>query len=586
LDFRKLGGSWKKDRKRSKNNLRALHGQKGQGRFRAFALGTDAEWSTVAEGMNGLERTVITGYLRSPEFTVSDPEPLASGTTSTTVTITGARDTTGPLLGPDARNWLIIRLAHYLAAYPHITVTYDGEPLDPTSITERDVKIALDASLGGDHGVPMVRIMEWKPNIVGLRPSLILCDDDGVALHEITDAISSGNLKVTGYIVWAGFTEHVNDLLLGETGHPILTPIIAAARQTLAKYVEDRSGEERQRIIDQWKARRVYPYEKAPATPVERRERQVFDVVAATAASAVPDDPRAARLSLRLLKQALEQSPGALHRVLQEVLDLTAEQVADFDRLLQTTSLSAIIAATTRVTDRLLFLDDLQRLLFAPDGKKAVRERDQLHEILANDRTWVFGEEYALVVSDKTLTKVLEAHLHQLGDDRPIMGPVTDIRGNRSRRIDLMLSKAVQGPDGLRHLVVELKRPSVVLGQAELNQITSYAFAVAKDPAFRAPNVTWDFWLVGDDYDDYIHETVHQDKLPVGVAIQKQPYTVRVRRWAEIIEENRQRLHFYREHLEYEAEDDLSVQETLAKYLPPSHRQDGDTDTPSGDEAA
>jgi DNA topoisomerase VI subunit B len=31
-DFRKLGGSWKKGRKRSRNNLRMLHGQKGQGR--------------------------------------------------------------------------------------------------------------------------------------------------------------------------------------------------------------------------------------------------------------------------------------------------------------------------------------------------------------------------------------------------------------------------------------------------------------------------------------------------------------------------------------------------------------------------
>jgi hypothetical protein len=101
--------------------------------------------------------------------------------------------------------------------------------------------------------------------------------------------------------------------------------------------------------------------------------------------------------------------------------------------------------------------------------------------------------------------------------------------------VDLMLSKAVKGAAaGLRHLVVELTRPSVVLGQAELGQITNYAIAVAKDPAFKAPNVTWDFWLVGDDYDGYIEEMVHQDTRPIGVVSQKHPYTVRVRRWAEI----------------------------------------------------
>jgi Histidine kinase-, DNA gyrase B-, and HSP90-like ATPase len=585
-DFRKLGGSWKRGRKRSKNNLRMLHGQKGQGRFRAFALGLNAEWSSVAEGMSGLERTVISGSLMDSEFTISDPERLATGSPGTIVTITGPRDTSGALLGPDGRHWLIIRLAAYLATYPQITVTYNRQPLDLDSILKRKVEIPLDPSLGGHHGAPVVRIMEWGPEIVSHRSSLILCDENGIALHEITDAIPTGGMKLTAYLTWAGFADHGNQLLLSEMGHRTLSPIISAARQALAKYVGDRLLEERQVIIQQWKARKVYPYDKAPSTAAEIRERQVFDVVAATAAGAVPDDPRAAKLSLRLLKEALEQSPGALHRVLQEVLDLTVEQVADFDRLLRTTSLPAVIAATNQVTDRLIFLDDLSRLLFNADGRKAVRERDQLHEILANGRTWVFGEEYALVASDKTLTKVLDAHLKELGDNRPVMGPVSDVGGSTGRRVDLMLSRAVKGATGRRHLVVELKRPSVVLGQAELGQITNYAIAVARDPAFRAPDVTWDFWLVGDDYDGYIDEMVHQDTRPIGVASQKHPYTVRVRRWAEIIEENRQRLHFYRERLNYQAEDDLSVQETLDKYLPVGQGQDGRSSRSPDDEAA
>jgi hypothetical protein len=584
-DFRKLGGSWKKGRKRSRNNLRMLHGQKGQGRFRAFALGANAEWSSVAEGMSGLERTVIAGSLMTSEFTISDPERLATGPPGTAVTITGARETTGPLLGPDARHWLIIRLAAYLATYPQITIAYNGQPLDLDSILNRKVEVPLDPSLGGHHGAPVVRIMEWGPEIVSHKPSLILCDENGIALHEITDAISTGGMKLTAYLTWAGFADHGHQLLLSEMGHRTLSPIISAARRALTEYVGDRLLEERQVIIHQWKARKVYPYDKAPSTPAEMRERQVFDVVAATAAEAVSDDPRAARLLLRLLKEALEQSPGALHRVLREVLDLTVEQVADFDRLLRTTSLPAVIAATNQVTDRLVFLDDLSRLLFN-DGRKVVRERDQLHAILANGRTWVFGEEYALVASDETLTKVLEAHLKELGDDRPVMGPVTDVGGSTGRRVDLMLSRAVKGAAGLRHLVVELKRPSVVLGQAELGQITNYAIAVAKDPAFKAPDVTWDFWLVGDDYDGYIEEMVHQDTRPIGVASQKHPYTVRVRRWAEIIEENRQRLHFYRKRLEYQAEDDLSIQETLDKYLPPGQGQDDRAYRPSGGEAA
>lgn len=43
--------------------------------------------------------------------------------------------------------------------------------------------------------------------------------------------------------------------------------------------------------------------------------------------------------------------------------------------------------------------------------------------------------------------------------------------------------------------------------------------------------------------------------------------TVRVRTWAEILEENRQRLHFYRSHLDFEPGEDATIDATLAKYL-------------------
>ena len=564
-DFGNLGGSWKRGKKLSRNGVRSLHGAKGQGRFRAFALGTDAEWSSVSTVMEGLERTTITASTSSSEFVVSDPEQLGSGSAGTTVKLTGARITTGALLGDNATTWLISRFAPYLARYTDVVVMYDGTQLDPSEILERSGEITLDASIGGEFGAPVLRVMEWKSGIVALKSSILLCDADGVALYEIKDEIPEGR-KFTAYLEWPGFAAHEKDLALGEMGHAVLGPVIEAGRETLSTYFEDRTREERTGIIEEWKKREVYPFKGDPTTGTERRERQVFDVIATTAASAVPSEKRAAKLSLGLMRSALEQSPGALHRVLQEVLDLTPEQVEEFDNLLRTASLPSVIAATAKVVERLTFLDDLQRLLFSPDGKKLVRERDQLHEILAA-RTWIFGEEYALVVSDKTLTTVLKEHLKLFGDDRPVIGPVTDAGGNKSRRVDLMLSRSAEGTDGRRHLVVELKRPAVKLGNKEFAQILKYAGAVVKDPAFKAPDVTWDFWLLGDDYDDVIDTMAHQDNLPVGVVMQTHPYTVRVRRWAEIIEENRKRLHFYKQHLDYQAEADDSLDATLNRYL-------------------
>ena len=485
-DFRKLGGSWKKGRSLSLNQKRSLHGKKGQGRFRAFALGGSATWESVAEGMSGLERTTIAATLANSEFVVEGPEELATGSLGTMVTIDNPREGAGALLGDRAPDHLLIRLAAYLSKYPHVRVVVDGAALDPSTVLENEVRVELDPGLGGAHGAPVIRIVEWRPSIVGFKSALLLCDQNGVVVHEIGEDMPSTPRKVTGYVEWAGFPEHADLLPLAEMGDSVVDPIVTAARTALAEYLEERDAAERLSILDGWKADRVYPYVAAASNPLEQTERAIFDAVAVTAAPAVSKEPKAAKLSLRLIREALEQSPGALHRVLTEVLDLTPQQLADFDQILRTASLPSIIEATRTVTDRLTFVEDLRLLLFDPEGKKHVLERDHLHKILEAGRTWVFGEEYSLVASERSLTNVLRAHLNLLGKEPPHLDVVKDAEGNSRRRVDLMLSKTAQGPSGQRHLVVELKRPSLVLKEAELTQITKYAIAVTKDPAYQA----------------------------------------------------------------------------------------------------
>jgi len=226
-----------------------------------------------------------------------------------------------------------------------------------------------------------------------------------------------------------------------------------------------------------------------------------------------------------------------------------------------------VIYTNRLVTGRFDFLTDLEGMLFDAESKRRLLERTQLHRILANGRTWVFGEEYTLAVDDRGLTAVLEAHRRLLGDDTPVASPVTDT-DDRTRIVDLMLSKASFGADRRHHLVVELKRPLVRLTLKELGQITQYAIAIVKDERFNSPQVTWDFWLIGDDMDSIVEELSHKPGQPHGLYSPGQNYNIWVRRWAEILEENRQRLHFYREHLDHEPPPDEGLEGTLSKYLP------------------
>jgi hypothetical protein len=97
-DFEFLGGSWKKTSATSRNGLRALHGKQGEGRFRAFALGSEVVWDTTSlNSLGEFERTRVVGSLTSSEFTLSDPEKSA-GPAGTQVVIEQPREFAGQLL--------------------------------------------------------------------------------------------------------------------------------------------------------------------------------------------------------------------------------------------------------------------------------------------------------------------------------------------------------------------------------------------------------------------------------------------------------------------------------------------------------
>jgi tRNA(Glu) U13 pseudouridine synthase TruD len=90
-----------------------------------------------------------------------------------------------------------------------------------------------------------------------------------------------------------------------------------------------------------------------------------------------------------MLRSAIERSP--------EDLQLKQEELA---KLLREASLSSIISAAKVVADRLKFLSALDSIVFDPEMKQRLKERTQLHKILA-DNTWIFGEEFNLSVSDR-----------------------------------------------------------------------------------------------------------------------------------------------------------------------------------------
>jgi len=330
------------------------------------------------------------------------------------------------------------------------------------------------------------------------------------------------------------------------------------------------AAQEARSVVAEWKAEKIYPFsDDGPATPLELVERQVFDIVAFNVARHLPGfdaaAPRSKAFQLRMLRQAIERGPEDLQLILTEVLNLPVRQQEELAALLREGTLSSIINGTKVVSERLKFLNGLEAILFDQGPKQRLKERAQLHRILARN-PWIFGEEFHLSVDDMSLTEVLRKHQARLGHDIVIDAPVKHVSKTRGI-VDLMLSRQIRRHrvNDLTHLVVELKAPNVKIGGDEITQIMGYAASVTADERFRNVDTRWEFWVVSDDVDDLAKYTIG-DNFATGLIHKRANASVYIKTWAQVLDDNRARMQFFQERLEYQADKRAALKHLHERY--------------------
>jgi hypothetical protein len=567
--FTRLGGSWKERGGFTRAKGRMLHGFEGRGRFKAFALGRIVDWLVTYRNdgskLMRYEISMIEANIR--EVRISDEEPAPEGAhTGVEVTISELhRDFRS--LEPDTSVQDFSEIfALYLKDYRDVKIVIEGTVIDPTAGIASTKSFSLHPIKEEETLHPAeLEIIEWRTTA---KRALYLCNPQGFPLSQVATRFHIGSFYFSAYLKSPFIASlHQDAALEMAEMNPQLAAAIEEAQQNIKDYFRDRSAEQGRAVVDEWKSEKIYPYEGEATTPIEHAERKVFDIVAVSVHEYLPDFPttpaKTRALHLRMLRSAIERSPEDLQIILREVIQLPQRKQEELAKLLREASLSAIISAAKIVADRLKFLSALDSIVFDPEMKKRLKERSQLHKILA-DNTWIFGEEFNLSVNDKSLTEVLRQHRAILGDDIVVDEPVKHISKKRGI-VDLMLSRALRRHrvDELEHLVVELKAPKVKIGKKEITQVEEYAISVAKDPRFRtADGVKWNFWALSDDIDDYGEFRMKQG----GIIEQKGNITIGIKTWTQIIQENKARLQFFQEKLEHQADQGAALKFLQEKY--------------------
>lgn len=552
--FGRLGGSWKQTAKRSPNIRRQLNGRNGQGRIRGFALGDHIKWITTAYNTPGqLKRTVIRGAADDPTNFDHDFEPTVKGDVPGTVfEAINPPKFINRLSANSTPARLTATFSVFLTENPAVTITFNGAKLDPKAAERHRIEKTLTEFRDSKGRSPVLRIIEWYSPA---ERAIHLCDTAGTIRATVQPEIQTPGLDYTAFILWDHFNDLTDeDLSAGELSGEI-SDIVTSARAEIKRYFKSRDQQRRAEQIQLWKEAGDYPYEAEPVDELERIERETFDYVATTIARKLPHQKMGRKSTLALLKTTVSSQPAEAVRVLEEVMNLPKSEIKQLNDLLDRTQISQLIAANTKLTNRLDFLKALKELVFDPETSKTTKERSQLHKILEK-HTWVFGEEYDLMASDKSLDAVLRRHRNLLREDDALGAQTEPVRQHDGAVgiVDLMLGQARPAVNRHDYLVVELKRPGKISAK-EVNQIKRYADAVTSDAQFRGPRTHWDFLLVSSSIDRVTSKDISSN--PQGLLSdwtdQDPPARIWVKTWAEIIDEREKQLRFFKDALNYDA---------------------------------
>lgn len=568
--FGSIGNS-KKVRERTNPAGREYHGREGKGRFRALFLCPHVRWETTYADLDGKYWSYSISLTRTePDFfDDTEPKPTTRKKTGTRVVLEGLDKGQNALAAESVSHKLAEVFANYLMSYPDTKLVWDGRQVQVDALIERSEEIDIAPPRKGEPGARL-RIIEWRFKPDGKR--IHICDESGFSFYDMPSGVRAPDIEFTAYIdtprarAWNDEDRFAIKDLDSE-----LAELIEAAKSELRVYVRRRLAEEAQFVVEEWKEQKIYPFAESEAVdPISIAEREVFDIVAVQVNDQHPtfsrSDTEHKRLTLALIRQGLEASPTNLTKILRELAALPEEEQAALAELLDRTSLSNIVRAGKIVTDRLDTLLAFEHILFDREWKARLLERTQLHRLLVHE-LWILGDEYTLGSDDEGLHEVLKKHLSVLG--REDLAPDVDVKliDNTHGIPDLMLFRRRKvDRDRFEHLVVELKRPSVRLGQSETSQMEKYAFSVAEDDRFDTSKCSWEFVLLGNSYDKFVKQKTTSSWLPEGCIHDGNGVRIWVRGWADVIGDARARHEFFRERLEIEASHEHGLEKLQERY--------------------
>lgn len=198
-----------------------------------------------------------------------------------------------------------------------------------------------------------------------------------------------------------------------------------------------------------------------------------------------------------------------IFKILDEIIDLEPDEREDLVRLFKVTRLNRIIETIKLIEDRYKTYYMLKDLVFNPELKA-----DEVHHLqkMIESHYWIFGEQYHLVTAaEPKFEEALRRFIFHLTEKDT--SPEID-HPHKLKEMDIFACRQNILVDRIENIVIELKHPTVSLGEEQYSQVHKYLQVITSQPEFNASNMYWEFYLIGKKFNtsNYIDDLIDSNK--------------------------------------------------------------------------
>lgn len=254
--------------------------------------------------------------------------------------------------------------------------------------------------------------------------------------------------------------------------------------------------------------------------------------------------------------------------IMESVVKLSDDERHNLASVLKTTDLARITDTIRLIQNRIRTISALKVAVKPENGMNEVDDLQKLVEL----SFWIFGEEYNIVTqAEPDFNQALMEYLDKLYDTVPGISKSNYSKDkiehpDVNKEMDIFAFRQNIQSSTIDNIVVELKHPTVKLGEKELSQVKTYMNVIMRDSRFNASNMRWKFFLVGNDFDssNYLHNEMRnainwgKKNLVCHVDNNGIQYEIFVIKWSELFADFEIRHNFLLKKLEMKR-DELSV---------------------------